>query len=440
MTLISLPAQGSTAWYTWAQSLQSAVGTPTVTVSAVDSANPTRADFVCDGTGDEVTVQAAIDTASAIGGRVLLRAGEYNFAGQVALPPKVGIIGEGVPATTIRFSGTAGGRVITTAAFTSTTQAAWTGGLRDFRIVYPLAKITAATKVVYLAQPFAPVDISIVSESASESFVSGSVGIDLDGCSNPGAMTVNAVVQAQFESAVKVRANHVTIFGQGAYCGSFVDVDADSLDSVAGPPYNVNVLGFHSFHSGVAGIRIRRAHSVHVYSGLNESPGGAPDMRCESTFTSGEASIREVSNFGSSRLVHYGVGGVVHVESTQNRERARYTGQASGTPVDLSAWQDLTLQNGWLDYGSGFVDAQYRKTIDGEVELRGFIKSGTTTAGTVLAQLNVANYRPPGTLVFIVRTGGTHGEVRVDVDGSLILMSGSATELSLAGIRWTPNH
>src|SRR5205807_4294301 len=71
----------------------------TVVVAAHDSLHSADADFVCTGTNDEATINAAIaglpfdqSTAGAGGGRVLLMEGSYNVSGNIQLnqPPDRG--------------------------------------------------------------------------------------------------------------------------------------------------------------------------------------------------------------------------------------------------------------------------------------------------------------------------------------------------------------
>ncbi len=67
-----------------------------------------QADYVCDGTADDVQIQAAIDAADAAGGGcVRLSAGTFNTTAQIDIPTLVHLEGEGVLATTISYTGTA---------------------------------------------------------------------------------------------------------------------------------------------------------------------------------------------------------------------------------------------------------------------------------------------------------------------------------------------
>lgn len=61
--------------------------------------------YVCDGTADNVQIQAAIDYLSGLGGgTVLIKRGTYNTAAVITLASNVSIIGEGMEATTIKQS------------------------------------------------------------------------------------------------------------------------------------------------------------------------------------------------------------------------------------------------------------------------------------------------------------------------------------------------
>ena len=57
------------------------------------------------------------------------------------------------------------------------------------------------------------------------------------------------------------------------------------------------------------------------------------------------------------------------------------------------SWNNLTLQNSWANYGGTWATAQYRKMPDGRVEVKGFIRYGVITTGTIIATLPTG-YRP----------------------------------------------
>jgi competence protein ComGC len=62
-------------------------------------------------------------------------------------------------------------------------------------------------------------------------------------------------------------------------------------------------------------------------------------------------------------------------------------------PASFGSWTNLALQNAWVAYAGGFATPQYAKGADNIVRLKGLIKSGTTTNGTVVTNLP-AGFRP----------------------------------------------
>lgn len=70
-------------------------------------------------------------------------------------------------------------------------------------------------------------------------------------------------------------------------------------------------------------------------------------------------------------------------------------------PSSYAGWTNLTLQNGWVYYTSPayYSTPQYTKGSDGVVSLKGLIKSGTGTSGTIITTLPVG-YRPSARLLY----------------------------------------
>jgi hypothetical protein len=101
------------------------------------------------------------------------------------------------------------------------------------------------------------------------------------------------------------------------------------------------------------------------------------------------------------------------------------------------AWTNLTLVNSWVSYGGTFATPGYRKNNFGEVELRGMVKSGVTTNGTVIATLP-AGYRPTSDKAYsVICNNGTAdviGYISISTGGSIIFKSGANTYLSLDSI------
>ncbi|MHC4639511.1 MAG: right-handed parallel beta-helix repeat-containing protein [Planctomycetota bacterium] len=77
--------------------IDSIAGGTTLTVAANDAADASKAkaDYVCDGTADDVQIQAAIDALPTVGGRVLLSEGVFTLASSVKVATDTSIIGQG---------------------------------------------------------------------------------------------------------------------------------------------------------------------------------------------------------------------------------------------------------------------------------------------------------------------------------------------------------
>lgn len=96
-------------------------------------------------------------------------------------------------------------------------------------------------------------------------------------------------------------------------------------------------------------------------------------------------------------------------------------------------WIAPTLVNSWINYGAPYDVAGYRKDSFGFVHLKGLIKSGTATAGTVLFTLP-AGYRPGATGLFDAQSNGSLGRVDVNSSGQVTIQVGTNAWISLNGI------
>lgn len=111
-------------------------------------------------------------------------------------------------------------------------------------------------------------------------------------------------------------------------------------------------------------------------------------------------------------------------------------------PGDASvAWTAVpAFQNGWLNV-AGFQAAQYSRTSDGKVRLRGQIDTGTKAATTLLFTLPVG-FRPVAKETFPVFSDVAAGAVSalvVDTDGTVKIGTVALTascSLSLATIQF----
>ena len=68
-----------------------------------------------------------------------------------------------------------------------------------------------------------------------------------------------------------------------------------------------------------------------------------------------------------------------------------------------------TLQNNWVDFGYTYATAGYMKDTSGYVHLKGSIKGGDFTEGTVIFNLP-EGYRPEEDMVFTLNTRDVAGD------------------------------
>jgi len=93
-----LKTQGSDANPTWSN----APTTATLVVAASDSKDTSPADYIADGTDDDVQIQAALDALPSGGGKVVLLEGNYN-GGQITIPSNTTLSGMG-PSTILKMT------------------------------------------------------------------------------------------------------------------------------------------------------------------------------------------------------------------------------------------------------------------------------------------------------------------------------------------------
>ena len=100
-------------------------------------------------------------------------------------------------------------------------------------------------------------------------------------------------------------------------------------------------------------------------------------------------------------------------------------------------WVTPTLLNSWVDFAGTFSAAQYRKDHSGVVHLKGLIKDGTTTGGTIIFTLPTG-HRPADDEVFVVSISpdGASGRIDVDANGDVVVRLAHASYTSLNGIRF----
>jgi hypothetical protein len=119
----------------------------------------------------------------------------------------------------------------------------------------------------------------------------------------------------------------------------------------------------------------------------------------------------------------------VHLDSMvfeQPREEGWHAVGGTGEPA---------FQNSWVNFGSTYAPARFRKDINGWVTLDGLVKNGTIN--TVAFTLPVG-YRPATNeeLTQVVKSGAGTGAIEVQADGDVVAFTASNSSFSLAGIRF----
>jgi hypothetical protein len=135
--------------------------------------------------------------------------------------------------------------------------------------------------------------------------------------------------------------------------------------------------------------------------------------------------------------------GTVELATTAEAMSGTLTGAYAMNParvresIQPEAWIAPTLLNSWVNFGAPWQTAAYRKTPWNGVELRGLIKNGTITTGTVLFTLP-AGYRPANDRVFVsFHGGGAAGRINVLSNGDVTISNVTDnTFLSLEPVRF----
>lgn len=100
--------------------------------------------------------------------------------------------------------------------------------------------------------------------------------------------------------------------------------------------------------------------------------------------------------------------------------------QAWEGAISSPKWLTPTLKNSWVFYGGSYNPPGYYQDVSGRVHVRGLIKSGTLTDGTVLATLP---YFPPYEYLTVgmAYSGSAYSPVRLDVglSGNILIYNAS---------------
>jgi len=174
---------------------------------------------------------------------------------------------------------------------------------------------------------------------------------------------------------------------------------------------------------------------------LRSGGGGAPDITIymEGTDDS-RAAVRIPTSVITKKIFDADGDTYVTVEETADEDKVHfYTAGTKRLTIEGgdTSWHEVgadgepAFQNSWVNYGSGFATAAFRKDVLGWVHLRGMIKSGTI--GSAAFALPVG-YRPPAHIYFACVSNGAFGDVLIITSGNVIPQVGNNTWFSLNGI------
>lgn len=187
---------------------------------------------------------------------------------------------------------------------------------------------------------------------------------------------------------------------------------------------------------------------------------GVPDVSAQVNGSSSVTFSWSKVPLASSYIISYNINGGSWINATNNSQTTTYNVTASlgdtitirvaarnssGTSANGTAlatipmWYSCGLQNSWVDYGFTYSTNAYTKTNSDVVMLKGLVKSGNATSGTVLCTLPVG-YRPSARLIFAMSTSAVPEGVSARVDvlptGEVVIVTGNNAWLSLDGIRF----
>jgi hypothetical protein len=104
-------------------------------------------------------------------------------------------------------------------------------------------------------------------------------------------------------------------------------------------------------------------------------------------------------------------------------------------PSGATTWTSFTPSGSWVYYGAPYTTTAYTKGNDGIVSVKGFIRSGTVTGGTVIGNLP-AGYRPSLEMMFEVSSADAFGRIDILPNGNIVIGAANVAWLSLDNINF----
>lgn len=166
----------------------------------------------------------------------------------------------------------------------------------------------------------------------------------------------------------------------------------------------------------------------------------------------------------TSYLISYNINGGAWIDATNNSTTLSYavnayrndtitmrvtaknsTGPSStygSAAASIPGWITQNLASSWVVFDStpsSYSTPQFTKTSSETVILKGVIKNGNSTSGSLLFTLP-DGYRPTHRLIFQTDTGGSPSRVDVTTAGEVILMTGNSNWVTLDGINFLSSN
>ncbi len=132
-----------------------------------------------------------------------------------------------------------------------------------------------------------------------------------------------------------------------------------------------------------------------------------------------------------------------HTDTVEGRAVAKnsFGDSPAGTrSITIPLFAPLVLQNGWINYDTGYSTPEYTKTSAGVVVIKGLTrKTSATFTGEIIGTLP-PGYRPSSRLIFGTTTSSNvTGRVDVLETGEIVIINGSTEWISLETIRFVPD-
>lgn len=221
-----------------------------------------------------------------------------------------------------------------------------------------------------------------------------------------------------------------------------VNFDIATVSNLNGKYYEIlyKVKGASSWTGTIASGNIYTRNESFITSGITFSGDNAYELRLNiyDTFKSVFAALDVPTAFTLFDCRSTGKGIAFGKVSEADRIEIAMEVDLTGKLIQ-EARQTPTLLNSWVNYGAAYESACYWKDKCGVVHLAGLIKSGTTTAETVIFTLP-EGYRPRTSEKFFAVSANAICVIDVYATGNVAIKTGANSGwLSLSGINFRAN-